>query len=375
MYRTICLLSSFLALVICIPAFSQITIDGNEITFPDSSTQSTAATGGGGDGSRFHVVHVSSELSTTANGNALISAVGNINDADWGYRYVVQLDPGEYDLGTQKLTMRSFVHLVGMGQDATRITSSGSITVQGIGETEIRSLSIENHKSDSGTVYFQHGGEATLFDIGILHYGQGAGINYGVKFTGGGGAELKQFNIEYGYWGDTPLTGTFYGIHVSGDNGDDEGSYVECSDGYIEAEDEDGAASMTLIGVQSGTGNTDPNDLDDPVAVDFTSNVFMEINGKQGFCTAVVVASDAVAFLNSSFIESNDANDTYLGNTALTNDGTVYAIGTSFIGTLPAASLSTNTTYLNCIRSISETPFTLAPILNSESAVDPNDLD
>ncbi|MGH2687116.1 MAG: hypothetical protein ACRDJP_16755 [Actinomycetota bacterium] len=90
----------------------------------------------------------------TQNGNALRSALAGITDASAANRYLVKLEPGTFDIGTQELVMKEFADIEGSGRMGTIITCAcGSpsntttgvaATIHGAVNTGLRSLSVVN---------------------------------------------------------------------------------------------------------------------------------------------------------------------------------------------------------------------------------------
>ena len=84
-------------------------------------------------------------------GKILFNALAAIVDADATNPYLLKLEPGIYDLGTQSLNMKEFVDIEGSGAGVfdittggTIITGSGTITIVGVRHTELRMLSVYN---------------------------------------------------------------------------------------------------------------------------------------------------------------------------------------------------------------------------------------
>jgi hypothetical protein len=59
------------------------------------------------------------------NGSDLLAAVASINDSGPATPYLVQLGPGDYDLGEDTLELPANVELAGAGPGATTVTSTG----------------------------------------------------------------------------------------------------------------------------------------------------------------------------------------------------------------------------------------------------------
>ena len=111
---------------------AQITINGNEIIFPDASTQSVAAISGS---SLVRTINVSpTPGDTTASGTAFRTAYDAIGDASAVNPYVVLLEPGVYDIGSTALNLRPYVNLRGTSRESTIIQSSysGGLTIGAI---------------------------------------------------------------------------------------------------------------------------------------------------------------------------------------------------------------------------------------------------
>jgi hypothetical protein len=80
-----------------------------------------------------------------ANGTALIATLAGITGASGTTPFLVRLEPGVYDLGSQSLTMKDFVDLSGAGTGMTRVQSSAATgTLIGAANSSIRHLQIEN---------------------------------------------------------------------------------------------------------------------------------------------------------------------------------------------------------------------------------------
>jgi hypothetical protein len=88
-----------------------------------------------------------------ANGSALLAAMAAIPPpASAAEAWLLKIEPGRYDLGTQTLQMKSRIDIEGSGRQATVITSavcdSVTGTVTGSADTELRSLTVENLCTD-----------------------------------------------------------------------------------------------------------------------------------------------------------------------------------------------------------------------------------
>ncbi|HOP46153.1 MAG TPA: hypothetical protein PK874_00705 [Desulfobacteraceae bacterium] len=86
---------------------------------------------------------------TSASGTALIQSLNAITDASATNPYLIKLEPGVYDLGSNHLSLKEYVDIEGSGETATTITALGSDTedtgtVLGCDNTELRFLTIAN---------------------------------------------------------------------------------------------------------------------------------------------------------------------------------------------------------------------------------------
>jgi hypothetical protein len=112
--------------------------------FPDGTMQSTAGT----VYRRTIVVSPVPGGSATDNGTALNSALKNIKDAGAGNPYLLKIEPGIYDLGSDpgsnQLDMKPYVDIEGSGEGITTITSTAGATVLGATHAELRWLTVQN---------------------------------------------------------------------------------------------------------------------------------------------------------------------------------------------------------------------------------------
>jgi hypothetical protein len=119
--------------------------------FPDGTVQTTA---GGASFQRTVIVSPVGE-NAIASGTALRSALASITDASTTRRYLLKIEPGIYDLGSNQLAMKSFVDVEGSGENSTLILTSrgGSIDepegagIAAASSTELRELTIRNISS------------------------------------------------------------------------------------------------------------------------------------------------------------------------------------------------------------------------------------
>lgn len=84
----------------------------------------------------------------TASGTALLKALAGITDASATNPYLIIIEPGVYDIGTNSLVMKGYVDIEGSGESVTKITGvidvySGGV-VAGADNTELRFLTVEH---------------------------------------------------------------------------------------------------------------------------------------------------------------------------------------------------------------------------------------
>ena len=97
-------------------------------------------------------VIVPSGGTASANGANLLTALSGITTASASNPWLLKLDPGVYDLGTNQLVPKSFVDVEGAGRGTTFITSAvqgngapgATILVQSGVQSEMRELTIKN---------------------------------------------------------------------------------------------------------------------------------------------------------------------------------------------------------------------------------------
>jgi hypothetical protein len=98
-------------------------------------------------GDYTHTVIVHPNEDPIVAGNDLVRAVDQISNPGATNPYLVKVEPGIYDLGTDSLFLRPFVDLEGSGEGVTTITSAvptGYGTVVGADNSEVRFLTVKN---------------------------------------------------------------------------------------------------------------------------------------------------------------------------------------------------------------------------------------
>jgi hypothetical protein len=96
------------------------------------------------------------------NGTALLVALKGIADAEEGNPYLLKIEPGRYDLGSQSLAMKQWVDIEGSGELGTTITASGHTTsttgtLVGADDAELRFLTVENSGGNAYAIAVYNG--------------------------------------------------------------------------------------------------------------------------------------------------------------------------------------------------------------------------
>ncbi len=93
----------------------------------------------------LRTVVVSPAETPAASGLLLLNALAGITEASIQQPWVLSLEPGVYDVGTQGLRMRPYVHIQGAGQDITTVRSAATgPTVVGADYAELRGVTVEH---------------------------------------------------------------------------------------------------------------------------------------------------------------------------------------------------------------------------------------
>jgi hypothetical protein len=90
-------------------------------------------------------VLVSPQSTPAASGTALLEALASITGASAAEPYLLKIEPGIYDIGSNSLQMTPYVDIEGSGENTTEIegTTAGAVVV-GCDHAEIRNLTVEN---------------------------------------------------------------------------------------------------------------------------------------------------------------------------------------------------------------------------------------
>gem|GEM_PF-669058 len=183
---------------------------------------------------------VSPVVTPTDNGTALLAAM---NTASSGY--LIKLEPGTYDLGTNQLIMKQGVDLEGSGQDLTFVTSQVSnnfsppvsATVAITKSSELRLLTVANNANGNfASVISEAGNDGTSLLTNVtISSTIGSGERYGISggqfilknstvtLTCTGSANCYGINNSISAWIDASIinvqingSGTAYGVRSNG---------------------------------------------------------------------------------------------------------------------------------------------------------------
>jgi len=99
---------------------------------------------------------VSPQSTQTASGTVLLNTVNGITDAGETNSYLIIVEPGVYNIGSNSLNMKSYVDLQGSGENVTKITgnisSENSGVLRGADHSEIRFITIENSGGSASAI-------------------------------------------------------------------------------------------------------------------------------------------------------------------------------------------------------------------------------
>ncbi len=195
---------------------------------------------------RMRTVVVSPVGGAAQNGTALKNALDGITGASQSNPYLLEVEPGVYNLGTSPgLTMKPWVDIEGSGEGITTLIATGSAnantgTVVGAANAELRFLTVKSTGGDDPTAIYStanpfrmthvtanaSGGGEIAVKTGVRIAGgaatlsqttataTGANDNNGVMIDGGGTATLNGSTVTAP--GDLPGNDT-YGIFNTGD--------------------------------------------------------------------------------------------------------------------------------------------------------------
>lgn len=91
---------------------------------------------------------VSPKSTQTASGTALLNTINGITDAGESNSYLVIIEPGVYDIGSNYVQMKEYVNIQGSGEKVTKITGTRDTEPYGVlvgaNNCEVRFLTVEN---------------------------------------------------------------------------------------------------------------------------------------------------------------------------------------------------------------------------------------
>jgi hypothetical protein len=104
-----------------------------------------------------------------ASGQRLLGALGALTDGSTSRRYLVWLEPGQYDLGSAQLVMQPYVVVQGAGRSLVTIkTSRGGYGAVGASQAQLRSLTFRNSGDFSGVHGIDLSSSGGLRDVSVV---------------------------------------------------------------------------------------------------------------------------------------------------------------------------------------------------------------
>jgi len=158
--------------------------------------QGPAGPPGGGGSSLIRTVIVSPvPYDPIASGNALRSAYAAITGANSFDQWLVKLEPGVYDLGSDVWQLSAYVNLEGSGRDVTRIDAAGFRTVTefgGMDEVRLSRLTLGS-RDGSG---LQAATRLVLDEVKVRVLPENFGVQAIGVFANGQSASLRNVQVE-----------------------------------------------------------------------------------------------------------------------------------------------------------------------------------
>jgi len=248
-------------------AGGMVVSEGGGFQFPDATVQTTATVP-----EHKRIVVVSPVGTASENGAALLSAIAGISPTV-DNRYMLKIEPGVYDLGSNQFQTKQYLEVEGSGQTSTRIRGNlvtvGALNglVQVVSNSELRMLTVENYGGESNTykgIHVWNEANVRISDVTVLvHSGNG---HWGIDI-GGEGTVLKNATVVVS--GGSSNVGLMLdaeyiivdGANVRAVNGS-YSNYGVISDSNLDRVllnstiEASGAASTANIGVQNRGGST-----------------------------------------------------------------------------------------------------------------------
>ena len=134
------------------------------------------------------IVLVSPKGTETESGTALLDALNKITDASSTNPYLIAIEPGVYNIGSNALQMISYVDIRGSGKDATTITgdidSDSDGVIKGKDNAELCDLTVKNTGGGSCAIaVYNNNSSPRITDVTVSASG-GASDNYGIYSIG-----------------------------------------------------------------------------------------------------------------------------------------------------------------------------------------------
>ena len=194
-------------------------------------------------------IFVSGGGTDTANGTALFNALNGISGNSATSPYLLKIEPGIYDLGTNQLTMKSYVDIEGSGENATFIktvrgagtATSAAAAIVGAANAELRNLTLTNTSTSAvGIGFFSTGSGPMRLRNVTLTTTNATTTTFGMYVQSSGSVVATQVQVTV-----TP-SGNSAGIAVNATSG---GSLALSSSTFKAT----GSGTNTLTGVQTNS--------------------------------------------------------------------------------------------------------------------------
>jgi hypothetical protein len=148
------------------------------------------------------------------NGEALLDAMNSIA-ADSNIQYLLKIEPGVYDVGSNVLVLKKYVDIEGSGELRTKIVGSNATqgVISGDRDTEIRFLSVENRGGgDKATALFYLNSGYPSKITHVQAFATGSPYNYGL-WTENSSIVIRNSRIHASF---TNGAGACWGIYNRG---------------------------------------------------------------------------------------------------------------------------------------------------------------
>jgi len=261
----------------------------------------------------------------TQNGILLQNALFGITDSSSSKPYLIKIEPGVYDLGTDILFMKGYVDIEGSGQATTVIRSDtdgsgNTAVVHGFNNSELRNLTVEA----DGTVADSIGILLSSSDLSIrdvtVNVHSATSYATGIKCINSSPAiQDTIINVDcstgtgaYGY--DTTCATTLRNVNIIAKNASNLNFGISSSGNLaVHGSSISGIDGVASYGINIGISNT----------LDLTSSV---VEGTFGSSDAYAIAGGSTMRIDRSTLKGDDG--------AIDSDGTIYGGATQFNGTV-----------------------------------------